>query len=132
MSTFTPAEVREFIAAGDYEAAKDAVKQSSASKAMDITMAIDLLDEIAVAKSGAGKAPKKGDKITRDEFLLEAKDVQLTNGNGVAVTLSPRQFSTGSVGFSHNGKVLIPVGNRKVLCQATVNLTVVGSKPEAA
>ncbi|KAJ1605395.1 apicomplexan specific protein [Cryptosporidium canis] len=65
-----------------------------------------------------------------DEFLEKSQILSLTiNGSNEKLAISPRQFSTGSVGWYYGGKVPLPVGDDlEVLCQVSVNCTVVGSK----
>jgi acyl CoA:acetate/3-ketoacid CoA transferase beta subunit len=66
------------------------------------------------------------------EFLKVAENVNLT-GSGVTVALAPRTFSTGSYGWSCNGKVVVTIADgRQVRCQGSINLTVIGSKPAKA
>ncbi|KAJ1611699.1 apicomplexan specific protein [Cryptosporidium canis] len=65
-----------------------------------------------------------------DEFLEKSQILSLTiNGSNEKLAISPRQFSTGSVGWYYGGKVPLPVGDDlEVVCQVSVNCTVVGSK----
>lgn len=47
-----------------------------------------------------------------------------------ALLATPKQFSTGSVGFHGQGKVHLVVDGKPVVLQANLLLTVVGSKPK--
>ena len=61
------------------------------------------------------------------EFMKAAKSVKL-EGDGVSVTLSPKEFSTGSYGWSSNGKLVVEVKGKPVRVQGSINLVVIGSK----
>jgi hypothetical protein len=65
--------------------------------------------------------------ISRNEFRAGAKAavVKVEGRDLVAVA---KEFSTGSLGWNVNDKVLMDVGGRKVLCQVGLNITVIGSK----
>lgn len=41
---------------------------------------------------------------------------------------APKEFSTGSFGWGINEKMVLTIGGKPVKVQATINLTVVGSK----
>ncbi len=82
----------------------------------------------------AGSAPEKsknGKKtecpITRKQFADGAKPV-LVSINDRPSLASPREFSTGSLGWFINEKTVISVGGEMVSVQAQVTLTVIGSK----
>jgi hypothetical protein len=63
------------------------------------------------------------------EFLKAAQPVKL-EGKGLSVTLTPKTFSTGSYGWSSNGKLVVTLPNGKgVRVQGSINLVVIGSKP---
>lgn len=65
--------------------------------------------------------------VTREEF---AKDAPVLEGNvaGVPVLIEPKEFSTGSLGFYANPKITVEIGGKRVPCQASVMLTIIGSK----
>jgi hypothetical protein len=65
--------------------------------------------------------------ISREQFSAKAKPVIVTI-NGVPLQADVREFSTGSLGWYLNGKVLIEVDGTPVSVQVGLNLTVVGSK----
>ena len=69
MSSFTPAEVREFINGGDLSAAKDAVLQSLSGKTMEMDDASNLLDEISLARVTALTAGTFKMKVTEKGCL---------------------------------------------------------------
>ena len=55
-----------------------------------------------------------------------ASPVVTIAGQGVVAT--PREFSTGSVGYYANGKVQLMIGGVPTMCQVGVTITVIGSK----
>lgn len=65
--------------------------------------------------------------ITREEFRQAAEPVSLTL-NGTTVVMEPREFSTGSLGWNANLKIMVKIGGQSVPCQLGVNLTMIGSK----
>jgi len=65
--------------------------------------------------------------ITRDEFLAEAKSVEVTI-NGVPVSALVKEFSTGSFGWHHGDKLTLKVGETVVRVQVGLTLTIIGSK----
>lgn len=65
--------------------------------------------------------------VTRAEFHQNAKHITVVF-EGVPAVLLPQDFKTGSLGWMHNGKVAIKVGDKMVTCQIGLNITVVGSK----
>lgn len=68
--------------------------------------------------------------ISNGDFLQSADSITINIG-GKDIDLDPRSFSSGSVGFGYSGKVTVTVGGIKVPLQASINLTVIGSKPVA-
>lgn len=68
------------------------------------------------------------DTISKEEFLEVANVLEGSIG-GHRIMMLPREFKTGSFGFSHNGKVMVQVGSKLVQVQINLNLIVVGSKP---
>ena len=65
--------------------------------------------------------------ISKSQFLEKAEAVKVTI-NGQEVIADRREFSTGSFGWYHNGKVAITVDGKALSVQIGLNLTVVGSK----
>jgi len=65
--------------------------------------------------------------LTRKQFADSAKPITVSVA-GQSIVLDPKQFSTGSFGFGNSSKVIILIGGEPVKCQASFNLTVVGSK----
>lgn len=83
---------------------------------------------ITPTKSYTPKTPKLA-PITRETFRTEAKPLAVTVG-GTPLFAMPKDFSTGSVGWSFNAKVLIEVDGKMCECQVGGNVTVNGSKNE--
>jgi hypothetical protein len=65
--------------------------------------------------------------VSKTEFLEKAEAVKIVIGNSELVA-DKREFSTGSFGWYHNGKVTITVDGKPLSVQCGINLTVVGSK----
>ncbi len=65
--------------------------------------------------------------LSKTQFLEKAEAVRLTI-NGQEVVAEKKEFSTGSFGWYHNGKVNITVDGKLLSVQIGLNLTVVGSK----
>ncbi|MBI3724572.1 hypothetical protein HY251_11550 [bacterium] len=65
--------------------------------------------------------------LSRAEFLAAAATVVIQI-DGVSLAAAPREFSTGSFGWYVIGKATLPVNGKAVAVQASVNITVVGSK----
>lgn len=68
--------------------------------------------------------------ISKTQFLEKAEAVKITI-NGQELIADRREFSTGSFGWYHNGKVTIAVDGKPLSVQIGLNLTVVGSKEAA-
>ena len=69
---------------------------------------------------------------TAKEFLTAAKTVKLA-GDGMTLALSPKEFSTGSYGWLSNGELVVTLPDGKpVWVQGSINLVVIGSKPDKA
>ena len=77
-----------------------------------------------------GARPKTTPSLTRAEFLATAKALEVSI-NGIPAMAEAKQFSTGSLGWGANGKVQVKVGDKLVVSQMSLNLTVVGSKDMA-
>jgi hypothetical protein len=65
--------------------------------------------------------------ISKTQFLEKAESVKITLGNAELIA-DKREFSTGSFGWYHSGKVTILVDGKPLSVQVGLNLTVVGSK----
>jgi hypothetical protein len=72
--------------------------------------------------------PKTTCPISRADFLAKAEPLKIDLGNGQTLVAEPREFSTGSFGWYHNGKTTITVDGKPLSIQIGLNLTVVGSK----
>eukprot|EP00918_Siedleckia_nematoides_P094501 GHVU01207523.1.p1 GENE.GHVU01207523.1~~GHVU01207523.1.p1 ORF type:complete len:346 (-),score=81.98 GHVU01207523.1:123-1160(-) len=84
------------------------------------------------AKTTTAAPKRRGKKEQRDlmskqEFLDQAEGFRCNIG-GNELTIEPREFKTGSVGWGYCGKLPIPIGSTPVTAQVTFNITVVGSK----
>ncbi len=64
--------------------------------------------------------------FNRESFLKSGPIV--ANIGGVNMTLSPKEFSTGSVGYSGTAKVTVLVDGQPVDLQCSINPVVIGSK----
>ena len=84
----------------------------------------------ATSKSSANKGLEC--PITQAEFreVAERLHVQIMSwGDGAAkYDLDPREFSSGSFGWFASEKLEVPVGGKRVRCQMSINVTVIGSK----
>jgi hypothetical protein len=65
--------------------------------------------------------------ISKTQFIDKAEAVKVVI-NGQEVIAEKREFSTGSFGWYHNGKINITVDGKPLSIQVGLNLTVVGSK----
>jgi hypothetical protein len=65
--------------------------------------------------------------VSKTTFLEKAEAVKIVIGNSELVA-DKREFSTGSFGWYHNGKISITVDGKPLSVQVGINLTVVGSK----
>jgi hypothetical protein len=67
--------------------------------------------------------------MTKQEYLAKAKPSIVITIDGIPVAGNVKAFSTGSVGYNANGKVVILLANgESVKYQLSLNLTAVGSK----
>lgn len=71
--------------------------------------------------------PKVRCPVTREEFRDEAAPLKLTIA-GRDILLGLKEFSTGSLGWWGNEKIVAKVGDKEVKCQASLSITIVGSK----
>jgi hypothetical protein len=65
--------------------------------------------------------------ITRAQFRAHAKTMTITIGEK-QFTAIPKEFSTGSLGWNVNDKVVLEINGVHVPVQIGLNLTIVGSK----
>lgn len=65
--------------------------------------------------------------VTRAEFRDKAQPIEVII-DGKTHILEPKEFSTGSLGWYGNGKVVLKVGDKSVSVQLGLNLTLVNSK----
>ena len=66
--------------------------------------------------------------MTKQDFTSTARPLTVTIA-GQTLQALPKEFSTGSVGFRINGKVMVQLPNGEMgTLQVNGNLTVVGSK----
>jgi hypothetical protein len=65
--------------------------------------------------------------ITRKFFKEHAKALEVKIGDKLFLG-EVKEFSTGSLGWYLNGKVVVDVGGTKVSVQIGMNLTIAGSK----
>jgi hypothetical protein len=65
--------------------------------------------------------------ITRSEFQAQAVPLDVII-NGQHHQALVKEFSTGSLGWSLNGKATADIGGKKVQVQIGLNLTIIGSK----
>ena len=83
--------------------------------------------ELAAFPEKAKKDKSTRCPITKEAFLAAAKPLNVTI-DGMAMTATPFEFSTGSFGWRINNKVPIKVGETTVELSIGANLTVIGSK----
>lgn len=88
------------------------------------------VERLATSGKGKGGKGKTICPVTAEEFAEVAKQIGIDVGTS-NVTAKPKVFSTGSFGWNYCGKVELPVGEESVSVQCSINLIVVGSKPEA-
>lgn len=77
----------------------------------------------------AAPAAPRGYESNRDRFLRAAKVALPVSIDGQSLFAQRKAFSTGSVGYYAQGKVALMVDGQPVLCQVSVTVTVIGSKP---
>ncbi|MGE0713340.1 MAG: hypothetical protein AB7N76_34085 [Planctomycetota bacterium] len=65
--------------------------------------------------------------ITRAQFREEAKAIKVSI-NDQQMLAAVKEFSTGSLGWYLNGKMVVEIAGEPVSVQIGLNLTVVGSK----
>lgn len=72
-------------------------------------------------------AVKTACPISRETFHKEAKPI-VAQVNGSPVVLSPREFSTGGLGFYAGDKIAVVIDGVPCKAQLTLSLVLVGSK----
>lgn len=85
-------------------------------------------DDCRIKAAEARAAKRTVAAMSAEEFLAAAGALTLDVG-GSKVVAKPKQFSTGSYGWNYCGKLDAPVDGGSIKVQASVNLIVVGSKP---
>ena len=73
------------------------------------------------------KSSKSSLALTREEFRTTAKPIPVVLG-GKEMIAMVKEFSTGSLGWNINDKMLVDVGGKPVMVQVGMNLTIIGSK----
>jgi len=81
----------------------------------------------ATATSPVNSTRKTQCPVSREQFSTHAKPVTVAINNQ-PLSSSPKQFSTGSMGWFANGKVQVVIDGIPVMCQVSTNITVIGSK----
>lgn len=66
--------------------------------------------------------------VTRQDFRSKARQALTVTIDKQAVLAQAKEFSTGSLGWFHNGKCVLDVGGVAVSCQVQVQVTIVNSK----
>ncbi len=70
--------------------------------------------------------------ISKAEFRKAAERLHLQIGSwgdgAPKYELDPREFSSGSFGWFASEKLDVPVGSKRIRCQMSLNVTVIGSK----
>lgn len=79
-------------------------------------------------ENGNNDKPKKTPcPISRKDFKGNAKPLEVVI-NGTSMIAEVKEFSTGSIGWSINGKTVIKLGDVPLSVQVGLNLTIVNSK----
>lgn len=94
-----------------------------AAPTTDVPPALPVAAPVAPAPTANGKCP-----LSRAEFRAQAPVVLSCTVNGQPIVLERKEFSTGSLGYYANGKILVEIAGKPVKLQIGFNLTVVGSK----
>lgn len=85
------------------------------------------------AAKGRALSMKKvqGSLMTKEFFTEKAQPLESKIGP-LSFTMAPREFSTGSCGWFYGSKHEFEIDGKPVVCQMTVNCTVLGSRTWAA
>ena len=65
--------------------------------------------------------------ISRSDFDTSAEPLDVTVA-GMTLQGTPKQFSTGSMGWNINAKINVRINGVVVPCQVGMNITAIGSK----
>ncbi|MCI0456918.1 MAG: hypothetical protein L0Z62_08065 [Gemmataceae bacterium] len=65
--------------------------------------------------------------VSREEFRNHARNISVSIA-GMEQMALVKEFSTGSLGWNINGKMVVNINGKPVTVQVGLNLTVVGSK----
>lgn len=124
----TPKELESLVTTKRItQALHDEVLAAKAKEKEDLELAKKTNTPVGVG-NGQKSKPSKVAAITLEDFQNLATPLQIDlNGPQFLV---PRTFDKGSYGYGLYGKVNLKIGDKIVPCQATFNLTVIGSKPE--
>lgn len=98
---------------------------SNATTTVENVTTAPMFDTKPAAKDYSEKRTKC--PVSRAQFLEHAKDMELVI-NGVPMSASVKEFSTGSLGWYLCGKMTVLVDGKTVTVQIGGNFTVVGSK----
>jgi glucose/arabinose dehydrogenase len=66
--------------------------------------------------------------MTRSKFRSLAPDLESSVAGVVFKKMRPKQHKTGSLGWRHNDKLTIKIGDEHVRVQVNVSVTLIGSK----
>jgi len=77
------------------------------------------------AANGKAKTPCP---VTAEQFLAKAPAILAVTIAGQPIAADRKQFSTGSLGWYGQGKIVVEIDGVPVKVQVGLNLTVVGSK----
>ncbi len=66
--------------------------------------------------------------MTRSKFRSLAPDLDSTVAGVNMKTMRPKQHKTGSLGWRHNDKLTIKIGDEFVKVQVNISVTLIGSK----
>jgi hypothetical protein len=78
--------------------------------------------------SSSESTPKSKCPITLEQFREHAKTVPVVIGDRT-VSAGVKEFSSGSLGWYANDKVVMKIDGVEVKVQVGLNLTIIGSKP---
>jgi cytochrome c-type biogenesis protein CcmE len=98
-----------------------------AKGSLDADCRLRVVPDCAAACDTVGRMAKSVCPVSKTQFLDKAEAVKIVIGNSELVA-DKREFSTGSFGWYHNGKISITVDGKPLSVQVGINLTVVGSK----
>eukprot|EP00930_Biecheleria_cincta_P077893 TRINITY_DN6521_c0_g1_i1.p2 TRINITY_DN6521_c0_g1~~TRINITY_DN6521_c0_g1_i1.p2 ORF type:complete len:197 (-),score=56.92 TRINITY_DN6521_c0_g1_i1:30-620(-) len=79
------------------------------------------------APRGPSAKERQSSLMSKEDFMKKAKSFKIQIGN-TTLTVNPKEFSTGSCGFSCSSKVVVDVDGAPLTLQCSLNLPVIGSK----